>query len=606
MSHAAADFEVSNLTVNPNFVSEGSDGSSITISVTVTNVGDAEGTYPLEIVINDQPESVQNVTLPAGESETVRVNVSKTAGDYIVQVENMEAGFTVAPAALDIINLVIDPIEAAQGEEVAISVMAQNKSTEEPLDFDGLKLIINGETIASRDISLEAAETETITFRVSREEIGDYVVQVGPRIGSFTVAASFWAMFPAPVWMAFGAVGGILIMLIIVLAFTSRRRKADSSPKREKKPGPKARAEKGAQPAQAIPTPVPPSRGPGLQPSPAQPTSPRPSPQPQPSPQGGTGTPPRPVQPRPSSPPQQPVSPQPQPVAQPRPAQPQGPQTPPVQPRPAQTQQPSPKPVMPSPSPGQTSAAAPIPGQSQQEPPRVIPLQAPQGQQPNVQPRPSAQPHAPQPVPQAAPAAPQPGTPYVAPAKTTPLFKVSNLTITPNHVKAGDPVNISAVVTNTGTAMGQYSLVLRVGSVVENVTEITLNPGTSQTATFTIVKDIAGDYYVEIDGLRGMFSVAPRLPASFTVSNLSISPDKVGQGEPITISTIVTNTGETEGSYSVILRIKGIAENIEEITLGPGRNQRVTFSVIKEAAGFYPVSIEHLTGRFVVEMDWKE
>ncbi len=60
---------------------------------------------------------------------------------------------------------------------------------------------------------------------------------------------------------------------------------------------------------------------------------------------------------------------------------------------------------------------------------------------------------------------------------------------------------------------------------------------------------------MDIDGLRGMFSVAPRLPASFTVSNLSISPDKVGQGEPITISTIVTNTGETEGRYSVILRI---------------------------------------------------
>lgn len=211
-------------------------------------------------------------------------------------------------------------------------------------------------------------------------------------------------------------------------------------------------------------------------------------------------------------------------------------------------------------------------------------------------------------APQATPAPQQPvtPTPFVAPAKTTPLFKVSNLTITPNHVKTGDPVNIAAVVTNTGTAMGQYSLVLRVGSVVENVTEITLNPGTSQTATFTIVKDIAGDYYVDIDGLRGMFSVAPRLPASFTVSNLSISPDKVGQGEPITISTIVTNTGETEGSYSVILRIKGIAENIEEITLGPGRNQRVSFSVIKDAAGFYPVSIEHLNGRFVVEMDWKE
>lgn len=622
--YAAAEFEVSDLEVSPNFVSGGTDGSSVTISVTVTNTGDAEGTYPIEIMINDQPETIENVTLAAGDSDTVRVNVSKTAGDYTVQVENLEANFTVAPAALDIINLVIDPMEAAQGEEVTISVMAQNKSTEDSLDFEGLKLIINGEIITSRDIKLEEAETETITFRVSREEIGDYVVQVGPRIGSFTVAASFWDTFPEPVWMAFGAVAGILIMLVVVLGFTSKRKKANTGPKPGKKAAAGIRPGQTAQPAQAIPTPQPQSSPPGA-------ATPRPTPQPQQSPHGTPVTPMPAAQPRPApqpGPAQPQAAQQPQPAQQPHPVQPQpaqprpqaqgAPQ--PVQPRPAPAQaQPSPakpqsapaQPVTPKPAAGplpqQPRPVQPPPPQGQAETPHVIPLQAPQGQRPPVQPQPApAQSGTPYQAPAATPVPQQPATPYVAPAKTSPLFKVSNLTITPNHVKAGDPVNISAVVTNTGTATGEYSLVLRVGSVVENVTEITLNPGTSQTATFTIVKDIAGDYYVEIDSLRGMFSVAPRLPAAFTVSNLSISPDKVGQGDTVTISTIVTNTGETEGSYSVILRIKGIAENIEEITLGPGRNQRVSFAVVKDAAGFYPVAIEHLNGRFVVEMDWKE
>ncbi len=176
----------------------------------------------------------------------------------------------------------------------------------------------------------------------------------------------------------------------------------------------------------------------------------------------------------------------------------------------------------------------------------------------------------------------------------------------PRQVKEGEHVTISALVTNTGTATGQYSMVLRVGSVVENVFEMTLNPGGTQLATFTTVKDVAGDYHVEIDGHHGSFTVTPRMPAAFTVSNLSISPDRVNQGEPVTISAIVTNIGEAGGNYSVVLRVKGIAESIEEISLAPGRSQQVVFNVIKEAAGFYPIALENLTGRFVVEMDWKE
>ena len=177
--------------------------------------------------------------------------------------------------------------------------------------------------------------------------------------------------------------------------------------------------------------------------------------------------------------------------------------------------------------------------------------------------------------------------------------------ISPQQVKDGDAVSISAVVTNNTTMALPYSMVLRIGGVVEEIAELTLNPGISQTGLFNVIREEPGDYYVEVDGQRGIFTVIRRLPAAFNVSNLSITPDKVKQGDPIAISTVVSNTGETSGSYSVVLRIKGIAENIEEVELEPGRSQKVTFNIIKDAAGFYPVAIENLTGRFVVEMDWK-
>jgi len=172
-------------------------------------------------------------------------------------------------------------------------------------------------------------------------------------------------------------------------------------------------------------------------------------------------------------------------------------------------------------------------------------------------------------------------------------------------VKEGEPVTISAIVANNGTESSKYSVVLRIGGVVEGITELTLAPGASQPAIFTVTKD-AGNYYAELDGLAGTFSVIALIPAHFSVGNLIIAPDRVKQGDSITVSAVATNTGEVAGAYSVVLKVKGVAESIEEVSLGPGGSQRVAFTVTKDTPGFYQVDLEGLSGRFVVEMEWNE
>jgi len=185
-----------------------------------------------------------------------------------------------------------------------------------------------------------------------------------------------------------------------------------------------------------------------------------------------------------------------------------------------------------------------------------------------------------------------------------PEFSVSNLTITPNNVKAGDQVKISIIVSNNGPQAGKYSVVLRVGGMVENISDVTLPSGANQTASFAVVKDASGDYYADIDGLGGFFTVIPLVPPSFTVSNFNISPERVRQGQPVIVTASVTNTGEITGNHLLILRVKGMAEAQQEVTLGPGKTQEVEFQIIKDTPGFYPVSMENWTGKFVVEMDW--
>jgi hypothetical protein len=185
-----------------------------------------------------------------------------------------------------------------------------------------------------------------------------------------------------------------------------------------------------------------------------------------------------------------------------------------------------------------------------------------------------------------------------------PMFSVSNLTITPNQVKAGEPVTINAIVSNTGSEAGTYSVVLRINGVVENITDLVLAPGASQSATVTVVKE-GGEYYAEVDGLSGTFIVIPLAPADFSVRNLVISPERAKQGEKINISAIATNNGEVTGTYSLELKLKGAIETTEEITLNPGESQKITFGITKNTPGFYNVELEGLTGRFVVEMEWQ-
>ncbi|GAI13004.1 unnamed protein product, partial [marine sediment metagenome] len=87
-------------------------------------------------------------------------------------------------------------------------------------------------------------------------------------------------------------------------------------------------------------------------------------------------------------------------------------------------------------------------------------------------------------------------------------------------------------------------------------------------------------------------------PAMFSISNLTITPREVASNEPVTITASISNTGETEGSYNIVLRVNGVKEVEKSITLAAGRSQVVSFNVAKEDAGIYTVTVNRLAGIF--------
>ncbi len=89
-------------------------------------------------------------------------------------------------------------------------------------------------------------------------------------------------------------------------------------------------------------------------------------------------------------------------------------------------------------------------------------------------------------------------------------------------------------------------------------------------------------------------------PAAFSVSSLSVLPAEVEPGEPVTITVSVSNTGGESGSYTVVLKIDGVKEAEETVTVAAGESQDVSFSVTREEADSYAVAVDGLSGSFTV------
>jgi len=97
------------------------------------------------------------------------------------------------------------------------------------------------------------------------------------------------------------------------------------------------------------------------------------------------------------------------------------------------------------------------------------------------------------------------GTPS-APASSP--FLVHDLSIEPAHVQPGETVNITVSVTNTHDSWGLYSLVLMINGQRETEKQATVNAGSSQEVSFSVVRKEPGKYAVFINGLSGDFTLA--------------------------------------------------------------------------------------------------
>ena len=97
---------------------------------------------------------------------------------------------------------------------------------------------------------------------------------------------------------------------------------------------------------------------------------------------------------------------------------------------------------------------------------------------------------------------------YVIPLNPPADFQISDLTVTPAEVKAGEEVTISVKVTNIGGQSDSYTVSLMVNQTTEQTKTVTLPAGASTITQFKITKQTLGTYSIEVEGLTDELTVS--------------------------------------------------------------------------------------------------
>jgi len=180
-------------------------------------------------------------------------------------------------------------------------------------------------------------------------------------------------------------------------------------------------------------------------------------------------------------------------------------------------------------------------------------------------------------------------------------FQVTDLTVYPAEAGVGQPIIISANVTNVGEEAGNYSVNLTINNVVKETKTIQLLGNESRIVEFMVTENNEGSYSVKIEGLNGTFIITDMPPpTTLEISNLNISPYEAWANEPIKISVKVSNIGNETLSYPLAFRVNDVVRETKTIQLSEGENTTVETAVTESSEGTYFVIVGSETGTFKI------
>jgi hypothetical protein len=182
-----------------------------------------------------------------------------------------------------------------------------------------------------------------------------------------------------------------------------------------------------------------------------------------------------------------------------------------------------------------------------------------------------------------------------------PSYEVVSLNITPTTIATGEKVTIEVKVRNVNSQADTYNVPLMVNGVADSRKDITLAPGESQPLIFELTRSHAGIYKISAGNKESTLTVEKPSPPDFHLSELDIKPGEVNICENVVITATLTNTGGSLGSYTIELKIDGITNQTEKLTIPAGADCMLCYKVSKGLPGTYKVALGDLSGQFLVK-----
>lgn len=184
-------------------------GERLSVTATVENVGGA-GTGTVGLFVDGDRETNRTVTLEAGATEDVSFELSfDEAGIGEIAVGEIAVGTVTvrdrASTAFAVEDARLNAAEIGTGESVDVTATVQNVGSESRTDT--VALVVQGSVVAEKAVTLDANETETVSFTESFERPGEYEIAVGDAeagavtvtdaetVPGFGVAAAIAALF---------------------------------------------------------------------------------------------------------------------------------------------------------------------------------------------------------------------------------------------------------------------------------------------------------------------------------------------------------------------------------------------------------------------------
>jgi hypothetical protein len=180
-------------------------------------------------------------------------------------------------------------------------------------------------------------------------------------------------------------------------------------------------------------------------------------------------------------------------------------------------------------------------------------------------------------------------------------ISMGNITVSPQNANIGETVSISTIVTNSGNLPGEYIAQLIINGETDSTQKVLLAGNSSKTVTFSIVRELPGEYEVEINGKSSKLTIlalSPSLKAN--LKSLSVFPYETAFGEKVIISVVAENTGDSALVDSIVIRIDGSVVSQQEVSLAPYSTETIEFSTSGIPPGINEVDVNGQKAYFKV------